>query len=44
MSDELDHSAISNRRTRRWMIVLLSVFVGVAALLIMRVLVGAKAT
>lgn len=44
MADEFDHKAISNRRTRLWMIVLLSVFVGVVALLIMRVLIGVNAT
>lgn len=44
MSDEIDHRAVSGRRSRLWMIVWLSVLVGVAALFIMYMLVGVQAT
>ncbi|MFO0834794.1 MAG: hypothetical protein U0638_07475 [Phycisphaerales bacterium] len=44
MSDEIDHRAVSGRRLRLWMVVWLSVLVGVAAFYIMRMLIGMRAT
>ncbi len=44
MSDEIDHRAVSGRRSRLWMIVWLSVLLGVAALFIMYMLIGMQAT
>lgn len=44
MFDEIDHRAVSGRRSRLWMIVWLSVLLGVAALFIMYMLIGMQAT
>lgn len=44
MFDEIDHRAVSSRRSRLWMIVWLSVLLGVAALFIMYMLIGMQAT
>jgi len=44
MSDEIDHRAVSGRRSKLWMIVWLSVLLGVAALFIMYMLIGMQAT
>jgi len=44
VSDEIDHRAVSGRRSRLWMIDWLSVLVGAAALFIMYMLIGMQAT